>query len=347
MATTTPPTGAKPKVTKPLTAAQKKAQANAVKNGYKDANFDGIPDVDPLTREELAAKYKAAIGIIYSVPQLSTYFEKAVKEQWSPDRFSAEIQNSDWYLNNNEYARKAWALENYGKTGDKSSADWDVALQDAKLAVKAAATSIGAQVTPAESDALARRYIYEGWGASSNRSQLLNQALSEEIAFVPDDRGNTSLRGASGNLADNLRNIAYSNGMNYTDNWYQSAAKSVASGLSTEKDWERDIREQAAGQWGVFGDKIRNGANAYDLASPYISAMAQEFDMSPQDINLNDPYIRGALTGYDDQGNPSPMGLWDFQKKLRQDPRWISTKGALDEVSSTANTVLQMFGVLG
>lgn len=99
--------------------------------------------------------------------------------------------------------------------------------------------------------------------------------------------------------------------------------------------------------WPVYGDKIRAGVNVYDLASPYIQTMAQEFEISPNDISLGDPYVREALTGVDDQGNPVAMGLWDFQKKLRKDPRWMNTSKAQNEVTGVAGRIMQMFGVLG
>jgi hypothetical protein len=309
---------------------------------------DAVIKPDPLSRDEMAAQYQSAIGLIYSVPEITDIFEKAVREQWvgqsGIDKFNAAIQNSDWYKNNNQYFRKAWAAENFGKTDGQTSADWQASLQNAQLAIQNMATKIGTrQYTPAELDALARRYLYEGWG-EAGREQLMVNAMSGDIGGLPDERGNVKLTGAAGNLADDLRKIAQANGINYSESWFQAAAKSVASNLTTADDWERDIREQAAGRWGVFGDKIRAGANAYDLASPYINLMAEEFDMSPDQINLNDRYIRSALSGYDDKGNPVAKSLWDFQKELRSDPRWMETKGALDQVSSTANTILKMFG---
>jgi len=343
------PAPKKPAVKK-LTAAQRTAQANAKAGGYKDVNLDGKVDVDPLTRSEMAAQYQSAIGLIYSVPEISDIFDKAVKQQWvgqdGVNKFNAAVQNSNWYRTNDQYARKAWAAENFGKIDGKTSADWNESLKTAELAVQKAATDLGSNITPAQMAGLARRYVYEGWG-EPGRQQLMNTALAGDIGSLPDDRGKITLTGASGGLADDLKKVASANGINYSDNWYQSAAKSVASGLTNAADWERDVRNQAAGMWGVYGDKIKAGANAYDLASPYINVMAQEFDMDPSQITLNDGHIRNALMGVDDQGNPVSKSLWDFQKSLREDPRWMQTKGALDEVSSTANSILKTFGLAG
>ena len=307
---------------------------------YRQQQATAAPAVDPLEREELAAQYQSAVGLIYSVPEIRPIFEQAIAEGWTPDKFKAAVQNSEWYRSNNEYARMGWAKETAG------GADWDATLQDARNAVRAASTAIGADVTEQELNALARRYVYEGWDQSTRRA-LLNQALSQEISFLPDDRGVVSMRGGAGELSSELRNLARSNGVSFTDNWYLSAAKSVASGLTTAQDWERDVREQAASLFPVYSDKIRMGLNVYDLASPYINTMAQELELDPNQISLDDPYIRSALSGMNDKGDFAPMGLWDFQKKLRQDPRWENTSKAQNEVTSVTGRVMQMFGLMG
>ena len=332
------------------TAEQKKNARLAKAGGYKDANMDGVPDVDPVTREQLAAQYQSALGLIYSVPEISQIFEEAVKGQWTGSagqaRFNAAVQNSNWYRENNQYFRKAWAAEHFGMTSGTPSADWQDTMKQARSAVQAYASQMGSNLTPDELDAYARRYVYEGWG-ESGRQNLMNQALSEKISYLPDGRGITSLEGAAGDTTDQLKQLAMANGVSYSDNWYLSAAKSVAGGLKTAKDFERDIREQAAGLMPVYGEKIMGGMNAYDLASPYIRTMAEEFGMSPGEITLNDPYIRQALTGIDDKGNPKSMNLWDFQQKLRQDPRWENTAKAQNEITSVTGRVMQMFGLMG
>lgn len=332
----------------PLTAAQKRAKAAAKAGGYVDKNMDGVVDPDRLSREEMAAQYQSAMGIIYSVPEVSKLFNTAVKEQWEPERFNAEVQNSDWYRTNNKYFRGAWAAENFGKVDGQTSADWQASLENARNVVQKAAVDLGANVDSTQLDALARRYIYEGWG-EDGRETLMSRALSEDVEYIPNASGvGSSMRGASGNLADSLKKLATSNGLSYSEGWYQSAVKSVVAGLSTSSDQERAIREQAAGMWPAFSERIRSGeATASDLASPYINAMAQEFEMSADQIDLNNPYIRSALTGIDDKGYPTATNLYDFQKQLRKDPRWLNTSKAQNDITGSVGKVMQMFGLMG
>jgi len=317
-------------------AEQRRNRQLARQLGYNDRNGDGIPDVDPLSREELAAQYKSAVGIIYSVPEIRPLFEQALNEGWTVDRFTASLQETDWYRNNPEYYRTAWAKETIG------GADWQEELNVARQAVQSRATQVGAALNGSQVDALARRFVYEGWG-QSGRQSFLDKALSEDVSYLPDERGRAGFKGASGDFVERLQQLAEANGVNFSMDWYQSAARSVLSGLSTESDWERDVRTQAAGKWGPWGDRIKAGMNAYDIASPYISVMADTLELSPASIRMDDPYISQAMMGSDGQ----PMPIWDFQQKLRKDPRWMNTNYAQNQITGVADQIMQMFGLRG
>jgi len=291
---------------------------------------------DQLDRAELEASYKSAVGIIYAVPELQQLFEDALNSEWTAASVKAAVQSSDWYMANNEYFRMAWAKASIG------GADWTATQETARLAVQAAATAKGRTLTAAELEANTQRYIYEGWG-EVGRQQLLNDALAVGLTTGTDG----FMAGAAGDLQQTLKDVANKNGLPLSQGYYESAAKSVASGLTTENDWIRDLRAQAASLWPSYADKINAGVDVGDLASGYVNTMANTLEINASEISLNDPTIREALSSFDDKGNPLPMGLWDFQNRLRNDPRWMNTKQATDSISETANTVLEMFGLRG
>jgi len=300
---------------------------------------NGTIPADRLSREQLAQEYGFALNVIWSVGELRDLFIRALsdkKGQWTPERFQAAVQNTQWYRSNDYYARTAWAQEQVG------GADWTDQVNMAKQAVQRRAAQLGAKLTGPELDALSRRFLYEGWG-QGGRAALMDEALSGEISFLPDTRGQTGFIGQAGTFIDELRQIANANGIRFSDSWYEAEARSVASGLSTEEDSLRKVREQAASRWGSWGEQIRNGQNMYEIASPYINLMADTLELSPDAITLEDPYISRALTGQD--GNPMP--LWEFQRQLRNDPRWMNTNFAQNEVTGVADAVMQMFGLRG
>lgn len=290
----------------------------------------GKPDM--LTREELAAQYGFALKVIYSVPELTQLFERAVNArqgQYTTQKFQAELQNTRWYQDNDQFYRAAWTAETLG------GADWGSQVETARLAVAEAARQAGADVTPEELETLSRRYLYEGWGNAS-RAGLLREALAQEISTFPT--GGT-FRGAAGNFVDNLKSVAFSNGLRYNNDWYLSAARSVARGDTTEDDWGREIRKQAAGMYPLYSEQINAGMNAYDIASPYITVLSQTFGYSPYDITLDNPDIRKAMM--------NGTNLFDFQMELRQKPEWMKTKEAEDKVASISSEIMRMFGLRG
>jgi hypothetical protein len=290
---------------------------------------------DTLTRKELAQSYGFALRVIYSVPELRDLFERAVdaeEGQYTAQRFQAELQNTAWYQENDQYYRTAWAAEQMG------GADWEADFQEAKAAVQSTARQMGADVTPEELDALARRFIYEGWSEPS-RQGFLSQALSEEIAYMPTETGGAALRGAAGTFTDNLKAMSLANGLKYDDEWYLSAARSVASQLTDEAYWERELRTQAASMFPTYSEQINAGMNAMEIASPFINVYAQTMERSPYEVGLDNPDIRRAMM--------DGMGLFDFQQSLRERPEWMNTKQAEDQVSEISLQVMKMFGLVG
>lgn len=316
------------------TYRQNKAKAaEAEKAGVpKDRN----DKQDRINASVMEQRFGFAKDIVWSNRELRVLWQKAIKEQWTDAMFQSQLRGTNWYQNNAEFARKAWAAE---KTG---GADWSADLQEADAVIEARATALGANLTPEMRQSLARRYIFEGWN-QQGREGFLDDALAESIGT--GDNG--FMFGESGNLQERLMETARRNGLQYSNSYFESAARSVATGLTTDEDWLRDMRAQAASMWTPWSDKIMSGVDAYDLASGYISMMAQTMEIDPESISLNDPRLMKAIMHVDDKGNTSPIGLYDFQMMLREDPAWMQTKQATDSVSSIGMDVLRMFGFQG
>ena len=73
--------------------------------------------------------------------------------------------------------------------------------------------------------------------------------------------------------------------------------------------------------------------------------MASILQLDPETISLDDPFIKGSITSFDDQGNPKPKSLWEQSNELRKDPRWANSNNGQNEIASVGTQVLQMFGI--
>lgn len=92
-------------------------------------------------------------------------------------------------------------------------------------------------------------------------------------------------------------------------------------------------------------DSVKNlidqGIDLDTIYSPYKQTMASILEINPNAINVNDPTLRMAI------GPDKEMSIYDFQKTLKQDPRWQYTNNAREDVSNSVQKVLKDFGFMG
>lgn len=296
---------------------------------------------DKLSRRELRAEYgwtKAQLRL--GDGEILDIFSEAYEGNWSKAKFISRIQETNWYRTNAESARiylKAKA--------DPESADFKELVKDATEAIRQRVMELG---YPNLSDALMQEvvdvYLTQGMGAPGQEYEL------EQYLFNLDEQGRLEAAdGYGGDIDANaqlLRQAALANGVTYNDDYFVSAGKSIASGLSQSDLWLKQIRNDAASKFPVFSEQIQAGVNVNDIASPYIRTMAQTFQLNPATITLDDPTILSALTNYDDKGRAYATDLGSFQRQLRKDPRWMETDEAQNQITGLTARVMQMFGLM-
>lgn len=152
---------------------------------------------------------------------------------------------------------------------------------------------------------------------------------------------------AGGTAADALgalRATARANGFdldkdfgNQIDGWLQR----VSRGEDLD-DFKRIIRQQAKlGLPDKVGTLLDEGLDLSNIYAPYRNRMANLLELNPDAISLDDPLLRSAY------GQDKEMSIYDFQRAVRQDPRWQYTDNAREQVSSVALKVLRDFGFQG
>jgi hypothetical protein len=65
---------------------------------------------------------------------------------------------------------------------------------------------------------------------------------------------------------------------------------------------------------------LAEGTDLDTIYSPYKTQMAAILEINPQTISFTDPALRSAI------GPNGEMPIYDFQKSLRRDPRWMLKK---------------------
>lgn len=301
---------------------------------------------DTLSLSQLDNQAGFTYEFVSSVPELADLFAKAIRMGWTEPgnaqgqaMFEKAFKASKWYLNNNEWARE------YAVNEARGGADWEEQKRVAAEAVKAEAVKIGAELDDAALKTFTEAYLANGWNRPG-RDGFLRKALAGELPDFASDKINYRKGGAE-TIAVQLRDLARSNGVKFDESYFQSAARAVLADAGTIDDYAAEIRAHAASRYPIFKERIMAGENARDIASPYINRMAEILELDPQGIDLNDQWITKAIGGVGQDGKPTAMSFWDFEKELRRDDRWQYTKQAHNEVSNITREIVRMFGYGG
>ena len=305
--------------------------------GGKPQETTGLP-MDRLNKKQLRALYGYTSRQLAIDPSFKKIFDDAWEWQWQGDvgkaRFQAALQETEWWQTHSKPVR-----DYLFAAANPDSADFIDLQTQAKEYVRQTAMKKGVPLDAARLDELADDSLMGGWGDPS-RAYMLERAIvgsSASGAYTGDIK----------TTSDSLKALAMANGVEMSDNYFESAAKSVASNASQLDYWENQIREQSASKFPVFGEQIKMGVNVVDLASGYVRTMAETLELNPATINLNDPTILGALTNYNEQGKPYAMNLGEFKQKLRERPEYMMTDKAQNDVTSITSEVMKMFGLRG
>jgi len=303
-----------------------------ISSGANSGDLASEKEKVKLTPEELAATYGWAIGFMESNPELKNLFKSAVSETWTPQKFQAEVRNTNWWKTTSDKAREAQALES------TDPATYAAQVAATKLQIQQLAGKAGAYIPEDKMDSIVRSVIYSGMDELG-----IMEVISGYINFTE----NGMLGGAAGLHEYEMKKYAAEQGVRLDTNTVKEQAQLIARKMATTDDFKAQIREQAKSAYPGYSEQIDAGVTVKDLAKPYQSVMAQTFELPEGDIKLEDPTIKQALNGANKDGKPIGLTLSQFQDVLRSDPRWRSTNNARNMALDAASKVLKDMGLSG
>lgn len=218
-----------------------------------------------------------------------------------------------------------------GGTGGGPSAK---ELNNRKETVRLLATELGVELSEGQVNSIGYSYANGELDATTIRSRI---AQIGNINFSMGEASKT---------VDALKQTAAAYGVSYSPDWYTQSAKDILTGKVDNDTLNQQFKELAKSRYPSLVKQIDAGYTVKQIASPYLQSMATILEINPNDISLEDPTIKQAFTSIDDQGQPSTRPLWQFEKELKQDPRWAYTKNAQQELMGTAYKVLSDFGLV-
>lgn len=283
-----------------------------------------------LDAHELAETYGMSYSFFKSQPELMKLLKGAVAEQWSPEKFQAEVKNSGWWKKNSETARQAQVL---AKT---DPATYKAQMEAARVAAKQMAVKAGAILSDKNVEKLAKNMVHFAW----NEAQVQN-FLGQYVKFTDQE----TLGGMAGAAAKAIKEEAYKNGVSVTEQSVLNNAQYVVRGLTSMEQVTASIQQQAIGLYPAFAEQIKAGASIQDLAQPYVQVLAEELGLPETDVNAFTPKIKAALNRTNAQGQPEPMGLNEFTQMVRNDPGWRRQPGVAEKTLNIGRQVLADMGL--
>jgi hypothetical protein len=335
----TPATGGIPKTPKTpavpgKTATQKQEEALGVVSGTDFA----LPET-----------------IFKHVPSLNAILQKYVNgEIASVDGLRKAIRDDVWYKQNSgEIKARYVQLYNYqdlvatGQATGSTDYEKQIAVLERKLADKARAIGSNAASDPVALRKAAENMYITNVGIDD---AMTTDFLAAAIKPINSMIGGKPTLGYSGEALTNYKTLvqtARDNGFQVSDILpgaanEQQVLAGIANGSIDINRVQQDARKLAAqGQPQYVRDLLSQGYNLSQVFAPYRKVMGTVLELNPDQIDLNDPLLRTAIT---DKGD---MNLYDFKKAMRADNRWQYTEQAKTDVSTAALNVLKDFGFQG
>lgn len=291
-----------------------------------------------------------------NIPSLNTILKKYVNTPGMTEAAFLKLVRDDvWFKQNSKEIKNRYVqyynyrdLQASGRAQGTTAYEMDIAKIEAKL--KKRAVEIG---SAAANDPAAIRQAAENLYIT-NRSEdetFITDFLAASIKPTAGMIAGKVTQGYSGEALtnyDKLVEAARDNGFQVSDilpgaTTEQQVIQGIISGNIDVNRVVADARKLAAqGQPAYVRDLLAQGYNLKQVFAPYRQVMANVLEVGdPNQIDLNDPLLRSAIT---DKGD---MNLYDFRKALRQDNRWQYTAQAKEDVSTAALQVLRDFGFQG
>lgn len=210
-------------------------------------------------------------------------------------------------------------------------ADVERAVDRKRQDITALTETYGIVLPEGQLDILAREAWRSGWERDeifTNLRPFLEQTIEDpEVDLV----------GRAGDMETDLMGWSARNGLDLSR---QAAAKYITNltvGTQTLDDVKADLRrDYLAGMFPAWADRINDGFDPEIIFQPYKDTASRLLEV--ENVGFDDPLLRSALQ------NPEQVSLYDFEKQIRNDPRWQYTDNAFQTYASAGQRIASMFG---
>lgn len=299
-----------------------------------DSRYPGWEQRDKVSLAEYKWYFDSGIDPFWNAaietggPEVKAYLWRARVDGYSPDRMQFEMETN--YKSAMEAAIKVYKNQNSRGPGGGGSGGATKAQQyaAAEAAIRNQAGLLGFQDLSDQSiKSLAQTVVNANWSSDQLNEYLVNGATTNW-----DRLG----AGALKSNVDAVKQLGAQQMIPVSDATAQEIAKKMASGEMDAEGAKNLIREQAKARYTWASAQLQQGVNMRDLLLPSRDALAQEWEMSAEKIDLLDPKVQQLLTVTDKNGQVRMANGAELQLNARKSDNFASTTRARDLAAQTA-----------
>lgn len=181
---------------------------------------------------------------------------------------------------------------------------------------------------------------------SFDKDILIKQFLTQAVAYKLKKKPDAAFLGSAGEIQRNLLNYANDKmGLSKGSREINTYVMKVLNGLDINEAYKA-IKNDAMHMYHNFSSRLKEdnpsnlaeGISVRDLANNYIEMMAKTLELDSNNIKLTDPTIQGLITG------DKLPNINEANKIFRNDKRWSTTTGAIEESKKVGYSLLRAFG---
>lgn len=291
----------------------------------------------PISVEEALSSYGFVFRLAESIPELKGFLDQAIQGGWTQQKLTASIESSPWWMQNADTVRNLAVMQ----ATDPKTYEQNVANAGNLVFLKA--MQLGRAMDLPTAHRLALRTLAEN---ASWDDQRLTFEIVRATAVNHGEGG--TYTGQAAQLGEHMTQVARNFGVAYTADWLDQWVTDVAMGANSLDGFEAVVRSRAKAAYPHFGAQIDAGMTIRDIADPYISTYAQTLEVPETEVNLDDTYIKQALSQSGPDGTTrTAMPLWQFQRQLKSDVRYDKTSQAKNDAFSALAQIGRDWGFVG
>lgn len=280
-----------------------------------------------------------ALAWMFDDPEIGPLLRDAVDPNigFSPNTFQAKLMSTNWWRSRSA-AKRDWELLTHNDPAE-------AARQRSGLIanINYMASQMGVQLSGAQQSFVAELALQDGLDASDPR---IRQAITS--IYLSGEAVGTGA-GAIDTLTKQIFQMGKSDYFlpisgNTQGDAYAWAAK-VAEGTKTMEDVEEEWRKRSISLYPHLAEQLNAGATMRDIFSGHTSLIAEELEISPDQVDLTQGSWLKVIDTWDQAASQHrPLTLSETRTMARQDDRWWATSNGQAAASGLANQLLSTFG---